>query len=389
MKRASTKKCLAIGASILLAVGIWISPSMAALQDPAPPSNGGGGLSIPLLGEASTINAYGSGYVYDMQLVGNTLYTAGIYYDPVFDVTNSYNPVKVYEIPHVHSAAHWAIEVADGRYYGLGTYLDVWDASVWAYLGGKSVSGEMQLDLDVVGNTAYVISDVGGQMAGQAGVLYTFNVTNPSNIQLLGWTAWSGYAQNAHPPNPTNILVAGNFAFIGQDGLKVYNITTPASPSAKAEFDAKSHLSVQDVHPQDDMVKKDYQIFKAHRNLGIFILDTRYIEYLGGSDIVLTGLIGEPTLALGDVIAFDIVGPLAFVATGKDQTLKIINISNIRKPQVVASRSISHLFDTAVGNPVASLEVEVDGNRKRVYVGGEKAVGIYDVTMYIPTQAMK
>lgn len=341
--------------------------------------------SIRFLSRISTVNTYGSGRVYDMELAGNRLYLANIYYDPVIDVSNPYSPYLAYEIEHAYNGGNWANKVAGNRYYGVGLRLEAWDisGSTPSFLGASSTLAVSPTDIDVVNNRAYtVVNGDQGQVSGRYGILEIWDVANPQKgIPRLGSIELSRYLQTPHPPNPHSVIVEGNRAFVGMEGLNTIDITNPATPSVKGRLDVRAALI--SVNNRDDM-EKVYRLyywdhlFKGHKSFGILVINKFFPDYPW-----LQGIIGPPAIAVDDIIAFEVVPEKnrLFVATPKDFKFKVLDISDIRNVKVLAEIGIVDIFDPRAG--ADHLEVEIEPVRGLAFVAGDQYLNIYDISDFL------
>lgn len=334
-----------------------------AKMELVPCENCGGGTpppTIPLLSQIpTTTECWHYGAFLDMQLVGTTLYTGNVYCDPVYDVTDPRQPVKVHEIDHdLGGGGHWGIKVVGNRYYGVGYALAAWSLPTLNLLGGRIEPGGFHSDLDVVDNKAYVA--IRGSQDG--GGFAIFDVTDPTNIIYL----------NGAGGNYTTILAEPPYVYLGGDQFAIYNISSlppifvgslPVGPVASG---------------REDIEKVGNRIFLANDMLGILVIN---VQTPSAPSLVTT--IGSPTLTLGGIIAFEVIGKKMFVATDADQKFKVLDISDTLRPKLLAEADLSGILESG---PAAShaLEVEVDLQRRVAFVGGVTGLNTYDVSNYLP-----
>ena len=350
-------------------LGGEISWAATCCTTPPPPP------TIRLLSQISTVNSRGYGSVSDMQLVGNNLYTGGLGASPYFDTSNPSSPIK-YQIQTSNVDLSYAIKVANNMFYAVGPYiLGVWTlpglTPYQASLGGPRVNS----DVEVVGNKAYIVwQNNSGQAAGRSGVLEIWDVSNPSNMVQLGFKAWSDYPNGQPTYSPNSIIVSGSYAYIGTEGLRIFNVSNPSNIIEEGRFNDVWVGTL--VHDKDDMVKVGDRIYKAHRALGILVINVYFPKHP-----VLEGIIGSSTIPLGDIIAFKVVGNRMFVATRSDRKVRVLDIADVRNPRVLASRTIDSLSSGT------TLEIEVDATRRLAFVAGENILDIYDVSDFLPAVA--
>lgn len=353
------RKELVLLVALTVFAGFGITPSWAAISTICADCTGETTPTapvVPLLSQVSfSTECYGYGGVLDMQLVGSTLYTGSVYCDPVFDVSDPRHPAKLYEIDHNlgggGSGGHWGIKIVGKRYYGVGTHLAAWGLPTFNLLGGRVQPGQFNSDLDVVENKAYVA--IRGSQ--QGGGFAIFDVTDPTNIIYL----------NGAGGNYTTILVESPYAYLGGDQFAIYNISSlppafvgslPVGPVASG---------------REDIEKVGNRIFLANDMLGILAIN---VQTPSAPSLVKT--IGSPTLTLGGIIAFEVVGNKLFVATAADKKFKVIDIKDIRNPKVLAVADI--------GSTTDGLEVEVDPIRRIALVGAYGVINVFDVSNYLP-----
>ncbi len=383
MKNRILNKSLVILAAFILSLGVGTGLASARVMMEGG-GGGGGGEPFRRLSHTSTINgAYGSGDVFDMQLVGNSLYLANYLGDPVFDISNPYAPFKKYEIVHeyVWDYAHHAIKVANNKYYAASDKLNVWDISGPApiFLGGSGTGGSSAdwNAVDVSGNYAYTTYDLGGPMSGQQERVESWDVSNPQAIrQLSSYILAQGYFDDGpQRSNPHSLIAEGSTLYMGMEGFRVFDVSNPSSITPQGRVDARGYNS-----SADDMKKEGALIYKAHKPLGVLVINVG--GYVSGNQYpVLEGIIGPPTIPVDGHIALDVVGHKAFVATVKDKQIRVLDVTDVRNPVVLASRDISDVFS---GTEENELEIKVDATRKLLVVAGNAYFNIYDVSAYLP-----
>lgn len=372
----SIRKELTVLTALLVLMQFGITPSWAAISMICADCEGGGTSTptIPLLSQISTrTEGYGAGYVFDMQLRGTTLYTGNVYYDPIFDVSDPRHPFKLYEVKHILQASgHYGIEATGKRYYSGGIYTDVWGYPTFQPLG-EFTAGIVK-DLDVVDNKAYIVT-------GGFGV---WDVADPTHPVLL---------QTAAGNSNTGVVVDGSYVYLGSDGyvppgqsfrrplgLRIFNASDLSTPIGQHFEETGSSLQPSPRY-EDDFVKAGNRIFQAHRGFGI-----RVLNVTNPAAPVREGLITSPTIPLGGIIAFEVVGNRMFVATRLDKTLRVLDLTNLAAPTLLATADLSSIFNPVYDPPnsVNSVEVEIDPVRRLVFVGGEVAMNTYDVSAYLP-----
>ncbi len=376
------KKCIAI-LTVFIFFSITFTGKILARLDIINEEGGGGSGSggavypgIRLLSTIPTINVYGTGYVYDMERDGNTIYTSNIYYDPVFNISNPQAPYKMFEIPHVQSSAHTAIKVIGNKYYALGSALDVWELPTLRYLGGSPFIAFGQADLAVAENKAVTLTSLNldeGPLSSQHSVLNVWDVSNPQNITGLGSLDMG--LTLADPSYPHSVLYeGGSIVLLGGDGFRRLDISNPANILSQGRADFTGS------HNRDDIQLIRNTMYVADSFIGIVVLNVELKDCP-----ILGNVIGYPHISLGDIIAFKVLGNNLFVATKEDKMFRVINISDKRNPQVLAAISIGNVFlPNSARSTYGALEVEVDPLRKLVFVGGEVALNIYDVSYFVP-----
>lgn len=390
------RKEIVILVVLLFLVGFVPSPSWGALQAPSTDeclptatasttgSTGCGGTSKPtlrLLSQISTVNSYGTGYVFDMDLAGNRLSTANIYYNPVFDVSNPSFPSLAYELEHGYGTGR-AIKMVGNKYYTLATGgMFVWDISGASpvYLGMGAGGSRYTHDFEIVNNKAYIVSSVDEeQTAGRSGYLEIWDISHFPANSMLGAISLGEYCCTPFPPYAHGIVMEGNRAFVGMEGLMSINTSDPASPTITGRLDVRNPYRRSNSRSDTEGIYGGF-LFNAQDAFGILVINMFYWDYP-----TLYSVVGSPTLALGDLIAFEVAWDQKriFVATAKDKQFKVLDITNLNNVKVLGATSISDLFDATPGTD--SLEVELDTTRGLAFVAGEGKLNIYDVKDFLP-----
>ena len=334
-----------------------------------------------LIASISTTNSSGHSRVVDMELTsdGHALYAAVLGRDLKIDVSAPQSPMKeeIILTPNLDGDLDYAIKVTSDKYYKVGSYfLGIMDLASQAVYEIDFVTlglpQGIHPDLDLVNNTAYMVrKNNAGPAAGQTGSLHIADVANPQAPSALGATNWSDYPSGPPTHFPNTVIVQDNYAYVGTEGLRVFNISNPSAITQVGRF-SDVWIPNQSVHPQEDLEKVGFKIYKAQRAAGLLVINVQFPAHP-----VLQGLIGHPTLAIGDLIAFEVVGNKALVATGVDKKFKVLDISDPTHPIVLKTRNIAGVFDNAPGTD--ALEVEVDPACGLAYVGGETSLRVYDV----------
>ncbi|TFG11266.1 hypothetical protein EU537_12825, partial [Candidatus Thorarchaeota archaeon] len=232
-------------------------------------------LSLPIVGQ--TTDSFGSDALF---VSGDYLYSVDFGRLRIYDITNPLTPTFV-----------------DQAFFPSGTATDVF----------------------VSGNYAYASAGSGG--------LHIFNVTTPRHVTFVATV----HTQNAHA-----CYVVGDFAYIADQayGLRVADISNPASPKDVGRYDTNGHTV--DVYVEGEFA---------------YMADEE-----GGLQIVRIANTKSPSIEgsypLPDIPeAVTIDGDYAFVADASGG-LQILNITNPGSPTFIESYA----------TPSAARDVEVSGD---------------------------
>lgn len=315
-----------------------------------------------------------------MTLVGDILYTGGRGWcqaggSPVYDVSDPLNPSKLYEIDTYPN--HLGVAVRDGIYYaateqGLAIY-DVSGSSP-VFRSSLFVSGD-GYDIDLVGNIAYYISNITqGPMSSLSGILTAIDVSDPKYPFEIGHINFNDYPIGAHPPYPTNVIVNGNYAYVGKEGFLAVSISDPAQMTIVGRNDIKKRGGFS-LNRQDDMqISGDRRVFKAHQQFGIFVF---FVDNYTPLKPFLETIIDSRTIALGGNIAFSVSGNTMFVTTAADKKFKVLDITDVNNPIIKGQASLA-------GAENSTVEVEVDYIRKLAFVSTKGFISVFDVRAFLP-----
>ncbi len=344
-------------------------------------------LEIHLLSETPISNSAGYSNIFDMKFLDNRIYIAtygGL--DPVYDVNDPYRPLRIFEIPYdgLWQARTYAIEV-ENVYYAYGKaialfppqqptdFIRIYDVDgttpnligeyyTW-YLGG------MPMDIVLQNDILYTIWHYwyGSTDSARIEIL---DANDPANIQLLGYTVWSGYPY--YVDIPTSLAVEGNYLYAGTEGIRIFNAANPSSIGYVSKLDATANTL-----QQDDIKKVGNNIFKATSGLGIIVCSVAQ----SAENPMLVNVIGYPFIPVGATnIAFEILNDKLYVASGEDNNVKIsvIDISDLAKPRVIAQAPFEYA-------PGMKFEIEVDQARNLIFLsawsrGFPGRLYIYEVT---------
>ena len=179
---------------------------------------------------------------------------------------------------------------------------------------------------------------------------YMFTLTYESivNTGLTG-IQLEGRYDNMFPDNARGVYVSGNYAYVADStsGLRIIDISTPASPSEVGFYDTPGYaLGVY--------VMGNYA-YVADRDSGLRIIDIS--TPASPSEV---GFYDTPGYAVGVYVS----GNYAYVADGNTSGLRIIDVSNPASPTEI----LYYDDDTLIGY---SVSVFVDGSY--VYVAHERA----------------
>jgi hypothetical protein len=149
---------------------------------------------------------------YDVEVVGDRAYVAGLYGLHVIDVSNPALPV---EIGAPGPAGGFDVEVVGNRAYVAGDYglrvIDVSDPELPVQVGALDTPG-YAWGVEVVGGLAYVADGYSGLR-----VIDVSDPTLPVEIGVLDTRA-------------TDVEVVGDRAYVAGDGLHVIDVSNPALP---------------------------------------------------------------------------------------------------------------------------------------------------------------
>ncbi len=169
----------------------------------------------------------------------------------VVDISNPLNPKSVFKDPAVKakdvSVNGDFVYVADS----LGiTSFSLLDPSSIVKMGALSVGGANVITTS--GNYAYLATD---------NAIKVINIANPAALAEVGSVEMSGVK---------DLFVKDSYLYVadGQDGLKVFDISTPSSPSL---VDEKSYT--EEIWNSLGVFVKNTLIFMANGNAGIAVVD--------------------------------------------------------------------------------------------------------------------
>ncbi len=357
--------------------------SSAPLSKDINGSDQSGAWNIRLLSSVTNVNSLGFTDATDMQLVGQRLYIKNRAKDPVYDVSDPYHPQKVFEIgvDEGFGRIFGANKVVGNLYYqvsfgpNLVTHLYVWDLNNGnpQYLGGfDNIPGGQSKDIDVKNGKAYILtSERRVEPSYLTGTLTILDVNNAGNIKILGSTTWGTHDDFG---GTSNITVSDEgIAYVGTNGVKVFNVTDPANIIELTRFETEYIPS-----SKDDIQLVGGRIYVSNASLGISILDfgrptyRPYVVNLIGSPLLS---LGNPPSYLGDDsyhnASFQVVDNLLFVITSADRTLKIMNITDKRRPVVLSS----YVLPVPGTNVHSTYKLRVDSLRRLIYVVNEVGYG--------------
>ncbi|MBF0384867.1 MAG: hypothetical protein HQL27_03255 [Candidatus Omnitrophica bacterium] len=339
-----------------------------------------GEVRLSLISSISTLNKCGNSDVFDMKLEGNTLFTGGAGGcqsggSTVYDVSDPSNLVKLYEIDAYPK--HLGIEVRDGVYYAAteqGLFSYKLSGSSAVFMDNLFVEGE-GYDIELVGNIAYYISNkTQGHMFNLSGILTSVDITDPTYMREIGNIVFNDYPIGAHPPYPTNVLVNGNYVYVGKEGFLSVDVRNPGEMSISGRNDIKKRGGPS-LHRQDDMqISGDRRVFKAHRQYGIFVF---FVDNTIPTKPTLETIIDSRTLALGGNIAFRVEGNKMFVVTAADRQFKVLDVSDVNNPVILAIATVD-------GQTNSTVEIEIDNIRKLAFVSTKGYISVFDISRFLP-----
>lgn len=280
-----------------------------------------------------------------LQVVGSLAFftrgTAGL---QIFDVSDPATPVlrasyltggEAEDVQVVGTVAY----VADGP-NGL-LVLDVSNPSAPVRLGSLDTGG-LALGVVVQGNLAYVADDLGG--------LLLIEVSNPSRPVRLSGFDTVGYAYA--------VRVVGNLAYVADwfEGLQILDVSSPTNPAWMGSFDTSAYATRVQIVGQlayvadgsDGLVILDLSAPEGPVQVGRYnatftVGSVRVVGNLAYVTDSTNGLqvldVSQPTHPRrlggcqtgGDAQSFELVGALAYVADGSNG-LQIIDVSHPANP---------------------------------------------------------
>jgi len=184
-------------------------------------------------------------------------------------------------------------------YVGQEEYLHIFASG-----GGSSTNVGGLTHIEVRGNLAYIINNIG---------LQTWDVSNNNNPFLVSSIVLQSY--------PQDFYVAGNYAYVsvGASGLNIVDVRSPSTPVLVGSYDTYS-VAV-DSYVKDDIA------YVAHSDDGLLMIDISNLEYPE-----LTGQF-ETTSYNYDLKLKD---NLAFI-TCWEEGFKIVDVSDPSSPTQVSA----------------------------------------------------
>jgi hypothetical protein len=287
------------------------------------------------------VTALGGVTTYDLFVSGTTLYTAGSF-DGLYtiDVTNPTAPQQLgLTDDHIY-VAEGVVAVGGYAYVANESGMRVFDVSVPTqptWVADYNDPGTI-VDVDVQGNYAYVADLT---------AMHLVDISNPSVPQTVGSipTSHETWA----------VDVVGSYAYIADlyAGIKIVDVSVPTAPTITGVY-------TQHLHAKDIAVQGNYAYVAS-------ISDEPYafsvLRILDPSNPQLLS-IGTTTLRFADTVV--VQGDYAYVGSGLEGALAIMDISTPLLPQQVGSYTLEGVF----------ADIAVKGNYAYVLDGSAYAGGI-------------
>lgn len=264
----------------------------------------------------------------------------------VYDISDPVNPIT--QGSAVPFATRWWGQpygfASNGTYmfvasetYGVGT-LDISDIKAphmpYSYRGVNWWTNSV----DASGNRAYVCENDWGRMT-------VLDISNPAHPKYLGETPQGVTACKKEIIYDNNYV----YATVGNEGMKVINVSNPASPTVVATLDHGSGAR---------------KIFKL--NNYVYVVYDSWIYIYNVTTPATPTLAGSYGYYADDVY---VEGNYAYLAGTR--SLRIVNIANPASVTVVST------YDYPSG-PIPTYGITKSGNY--VFVGGNENLGVFDVS---------
>lgn len=328
----------------------------------------------------------------DIQLSGNLLYLAGTNTDPVYDVSDPFRPLNVFNIPHAYpdpyyGDRHIVNRVVGNLYYALDSSMHGWNLEIWNINNGKpqlvttygSHNNQYSYpprDLEVKNNKIYWLGYYG--ISNHASTtLIILDTTDLNNIHQIGFRGW-GYPNERDDASGIAVTNDNSLAFVASTGIKTLSVSNPSNITQTAAIETKRLGNFK-----DDIQLVGSYVFTSRATYGIMITN------LGAPNLV--NLIGAPYLSIAndnsspysdhpENISFQVVGDYLYVVTSIDGKFKVINISDKVRPVVVASATVP-----TAGH--STFKIKVDSRRGLAFITADEGkLFVYNLGIYVPQQ---
>ncbi len=328
----------------------------------------------------------------DIQLSGNLLYLAAMNTDPVYDVSDPYRPLNVFNIPHAYPEPsygdrHIVNRVVGNRYYALDSSMFGWNLEVWDINNGNPIllathgSHNNQYsypprDMDIKNNKIYWLG-YSGTDNHPGTVLIILDATDLNNIQQIGFRGW-GYPNERD--DASGIVATDNnaLAFVASTGVKTLNVSNPSNITQTAAIETQRLGNFK-----DDIQLVGNYVFTSRAAYGIMITSLgapNFVSIIGTPYLTVTDPSPWPYNDAPDNISFQVVGNYLYAVTSIDRKFKVIDISDKVRPVIVASTVIP-----TTGH--AQLKIKVDAARGLAFVTADEGkLFVYNLGIYVPQQ---
>jgi hypothetical protein len=288
------------------------------------------------------------------EVVGNLVYVAdGFWGVRIIDVSNVAFPVELGELDTPGDAQ--GVELVDNlAYVASGSTLSIIDVSDPASpMAFGSLYGYCARDVAVAAGRAYLTCPSGPER-NRSGWLSVIDVSNPAIPVALGKLVLPDYG--------LDVDVVGNLAYVAnyRSGLRIFDVSNPKVPVEIGALDTRTKMSSVKVVDNLAYVVDDFglRIIDVSNSafpvelamLEIYGAHSRDVEVVGSLAYVASGVvtsggwlhiidISNPTVPVilgvlnmpGKVYDVEVEGDVAYVADG-NEGLAVIDVSNPRAP---------------------------------------------------------
>ncbi|MDP3881659.1 MAG: hypothetical protein Q8Q31_02155, partial [Nanoarchaeota archaeon] len=231
--------------------------------------------------------------------------------------------------------------------------------------GGTAASMNSSFSVYVSGNYAYVVSDTEDSLT----IVDISIPTNPKQVGVLIDNSLGGTATSLNKPN--SIYVAGDYAYIGSysdNTLTIVNVSDPAHPSEVGAVAAGAA-------PRDVYVSGKYAYVVGISGSILSIVDVSNPE----SPRVAGSITDSGSTHFATPNAVYVSGSYAYIASQGDDALAIIDVSNPKSPVQIGS-----VRDNSAGGTATTLDIAdavyVSGSYAYVLSGGDHGMSIINIS---------